>query len=359
MTARWNPESLAAWTARLFEACSMPAEQAATAADLLVRSELRGYASHGLTRVPSYVEQLRSGGFNPRPKMTHRAFLGGIVLQADGAMGHVAGPYAIRLGLDALERAASVLIVLDSCGHLGALGIHALLAAEAGAFCIIGQRTPPLLAMAGFSRAAIGHNPIAFGCPAGPGRSPIVFDMACSVAARGHILLAAREGRAIPQGWALDANGDPTTDAEAALGGSLMPIGGHKGLGLAMMVECLAGALSASAGVSDAGRDNVPRAGAAGRQSGFLWMVAPAAFTEAEMFHAYTAQWSETFLGAAGDDGRLPGARGAVLERQGREHGIALPPAIERELSAVGERLGVKLPAIIGKPEPLVALSEV
>jgi LDH2 family malate/lactate/ureidoglycolate dehydrogenase len=87
--------------------------------------------------------------------------------------------------------AASVFIAVRACGHLAALGIHALRAAEAGALCIIGQRTPPLLALPGFQRAAIGHNPIAFGCPV-PDGDPIIFDVACSVAARGHILLAAR-----------------------------------------------------------------------------------------------------------------------------------------------------------------------
>jgi LDH2 family malate/lactate/ureidoglycolate dehydrogenase len=97
-------------------------------------------------------------------------------------MGHVAGPRAVSLALDALDTSASVVVAIQSCGHLGALGIHALRAAEAGAFCMIGQRTPPLLAMPGFARAAIGHNPIAFGCPM-TGSAPIVFDIACSVAA--------------------------------------------------------------------------------------------------------------------------------------------------------------------------------
>ncbi len=93
-----------------------------------------------------------------------------------------------------------MLVAVQSCGHLGALGIPALLAAEAGVFCMVGQRTPPVLGMEGFARAAIGHNPIAFGCPL-PGAAPIVFDVACSVAARGHILLAAREGKPIPDDW--------------------------------------------------------------------------------------------------------------------------------------------------------------
>ncbi len=343
MSTHWNVQALEQWTTRVFEGCSVPQEQAAEAAAILVRSELRGYKTHGMTRLASYVERLRANEFNPRPEMAYRSFPGGIVLQADGAMGQIAGPYAVRLGLEALETSASVLIVLQSCGHLGALGIHALLAAEAGAFSMIGQRTPPALAMEGFPRAAIGHNPIAFGCPL-PGQAPIVFDVACSVAARGHILLAAREGKPIPQGWALDADGRPTTDAKRALGGSLLPMGGHKGIGIAMMVECLAGALAATTASHAPAPGNLLPGRAAAMQDGFLWMVKPESFAGQAPFGEYMSQWTETYLCAGGDEARLPGNRGDALEREAREHGIALPAAIAQELSVLGERLGVRFP---------------
>jgi LDH2 family malate/lactate/ureidoglycolate dehydrogenase len=233
---------------------------------------------------------------------------------------------------------------VQSCGHLGALGIHALLAAEAGALCTIGQRTPPLLAMPGFARAAIGHNPLAFGCPV-QGSAPIVFDIACSVAARGHILLAAREGRSIPEGWALDEAGAPTTDAKRALDGALLPMGGHKGIGIAMLVECLAGALAATADSFDPERNEIREGGAAGRQSAFLWLVKPDAFAGEGLFGAYMSHWIATYRDAGGEVARLPGARGDVLEREGRTCGIELPAAIERELRMLGTRLGIPFPA--------------
>ena len=244
MAERRDPASLERWTAEIFASCDVPPAHAAEAAALLVRSELRGYKTHGMTRMTAYVARLQAGDVNPRASLRHRAVPGGIVLDADGAMGHIAGPHAVRLGLEALDAAACVLVAVQSCGHLGALGIHALHAAEQGAFCMLGQRTPPLLSLPGFRRAAIGHNPLAFACPV-PDSTPIVFDIACSVAARGHILLAAREGRPIPEGWALDELGAPTVDAQRALQGALLPMGGHKGVGIAMMVECLAGALAA------------------------------------------------------------------------------------------------------------------
>ncbi|MGO4331768.1 Ldh family oxidoreductase [Cupriavidus sp. 2TAF22] len=343
MNTRWSPAALERWTAGVFESCGMPPDHAVEAATMLVRTELRGYKTHGMTRIPSYVDRLRAGDFNPRAAMTHRSFPGGIVLDADGAMGQVAGPLAVRLGLEALETSASVLVAVQSCGHLGALGIHALLAAEAGAFCMVGQRTPPLLALEGFSKAGIGHNPIAFGCPV-PGGAPIVFDVACSVAARGHILLAAREGRPIPEGWAVDANGVPTSDAERALDGALLPMGGHKGIGIAMMVECLAGALAATAQSLDPARNDLKSGGAVGRQGGFVWLVKPDAFAGKDLFADYMAQWTGTYLAAGGAEARLPGARGDALEHEAREGGIALPAAIAQDLSALGRQVGIPFP---------------
>lgn len=340
---RHTPEALERWAAQVFGACDVPAAEAALAASMLVRSELCGYRTHGMTRVASYVERLRAGDFNPRAVMSHRSFPGGIVLEADGAMGQIAGPRAVELGLEALRTDASVLIVVRECGHLGALGIHALLAAESGVFCVLGQRTTPMLSMEGFARAAIGHNPIAFGCPMRDA-APLVFDVACSVAARGHILLAAREGTPIPAGWALDEHGAPTTDAKQALKGALLPMGGHKGIGIAMMVESLAGAMAATAASFEPSHNARPESGAMGRQGAFFWLVRPGAFLERGLFDAYMAQWTGAYLEAGGDSARLPGSRSARLEREGRARGVELAGGIVKELSAVGERLGIAFP---------------
>ena len=343
MNGRIEAPALEAWTARVLQCCELPAHQAAEAAAVLVRSELRGYSTHGMTRMASYVERLRAGDFKARPEMRHSLRTGGVVLDADAAMGQVAGPHALRLGLAALGSSASVLVAIRSCGHLGALGIHALAAAEAGAFCLVGQRTPPMLAAPGFARAAIGHNPIAFGCPH-PRADPVVFDIACSVAARGHILQAARDGRPIPAGWAVDADGAPTTDTRRALDGALLPMGGHKGMGIAMMVECLAGAIAASAESLEPGGDRFETSGAAGRQAAFLWLVKPESFVAPELFDRSMAKWINTYCEAGGDAAHLPGIRGAALEALGRGEGMALGAAIESELSALGERFAVPFP---------------
>ena len=199
---------------------------------------------------------------------------------------------------------------------------------------MIGQRTPPMLAMPGFARAAIGHNPLAFGCPM-PGSAPIVFDIACSVAARGHILLAAREGRPIPEGWALDEEGAPTTDTQRALRGMLLPVGGHKGIGIAMMVECLAGALAATADSSRSDRNAIPASGAVGRQGAFLWLVRPGAFVDSAVFGDYMTEWTDSYLEAGGEQARLPGARGERLEQRGtRDMASNFPTRLSRNCEA-------------------------
>lgn len=333
--------ALEEWVQRVFQRMNVPPQHAATAAALLVRSDVRGYTTHGIGRLPAYVERLESGEFNPTPTMRPRVEAAVVELDADGAMGHVAAPTAIELGLAELQRYASVFISVRDCGHLGALGIHTLRAAEGGAFCLAGQRTPPRLAMPGFNAAAIGHNPISFACPL-PGQDPIVFDIACSVAARGHIMKAAREGRPIPAGWAIDSNGDPTTDAEEALKGNLLPMAGHKGLGLAMLIQCLTTAFT----VPGAAANRAATAkGAGGRQPAFFWLLAPDALGHRDAFRNAMNDWTGYFLDVGGEAARLPGHRGAALERRARENGLAFTPSVEGDLRTLGDKLGVPFPS--------------
>jgi len=331
------------WSTQVFAAQGLPEPDAAEVSRRLLRSELRGYGTHGLTRIPAYVERLQSGAFNARPSIQVQRMAGGVVLDCDGAMGQVAAAWAMREALAGLESSATVLVVLRDCCHLGALGIHVLEAAEAGCFALMGQRTPPALALPGFGSAAIGHNPFAFSCPVGDD-DPIVFDMACSVAARGHILLAARDGRPIPDDWAVDADGQPTTDPARALKGALRPAGHYKGVGIAMMIECLAGAFAATAESLIAARQPLSATGVSGRQSGFLWVARPSAFAEREAFDAYTAHWLTHYRDAAAEQAYIPGWRGARGERDADRDGLALDRALVESLVELGNRVGCPWP---------------
>jgi LDH2 family malate/lactate/ureidoglycolate dehydrogenase len=343
--ARFDTQVLVDWCAVVMQSAGMSEADARRASGLLVRSEARGYASHGLMRLPTYVERLRRGDFNPRPSMSHRSFPGGIVFEADGALGHVAAARALEVGMPALERSASVLVVLRSVAHMGALGVFVLEAAEAGAICMLGQTGPANMALEGFTAAAIGNNPLAFGCPV-PGRPPLVFDMSCSVAARGKIQNAAREGHSIPPGWALDNAGGPTTDARTALEGWTLPAAGPKGMGIAMMVQCLSAGLAANADALAAMHIPVPLGGSLGRQSGFMWLIRPAAFAPPEAFAEQMQSWTSHYLASGGGAARLPGAVGAHREAECLRLGVPLEGELLTALRRLGDAADAPFPSV-------------
>ncbi|CZZ99218.1 malate dehydrogenase [Bordetella trematum] len=333
---------LTEWVAAVLQHAGVAPGHASLAAEVMVRTELRGVATHGLTRLASYLDKLRCGEVNPAPDIRVQRSPGICTIDADGALGQVAALTAMHEGLAMLETEVSVICRIRDCGHLGALGHYALLAAERGHIALVFQRTPPLMALPGYAGRAVGNNPIAFGCPV-PGAAPLVFDMACSVAARGHILLAAREGRDIPADWALDGAGQPTTAADAALEGALLPMAAHKGMGLAIMAECLAGALAGAAPESRQKMQHTPRSGAAGGQSTLIWLVNPQCAGQSS-FADYMHEWAAGFQLRGGAQARLPGARAAACEQAALADGLRIPAALARELEAVGQATGCPPP---------------
>lgn len=341
----YHAGDLVPWACNVLQAAGVPPEDATSTARLLVRSDQRGYRAHGLARLASYVDRLREGSFNPRPCIdVQRKAASAWTVDADGALGQVVGMRVLAAVHAQLQSEPLLWVNVHRTGHLGALGILALEAAEAGFMCMLGQRTPPLLGLPAFQRRAIGHNPFAFAAPAGPGQAPLVFDMACSVAARGHILLAVREGYPVPSGWALDAKGAPTTDATVAAAGMLQPAGGYKGMGLAMMIECMAAAFGAEPGAPQAAAMELPSNGAVGRESAFFLFLNPAVAGDGHAFTAYMRHWMNYYRESGGTASRIPGQRGNALEATCAASGIAYAPGVDAELQHLGERLGIALP---------------
>ncbi|OWT65883.1 Ldh family oxidoreductase [Candidimonas nitroreducens] len=340
-------EALRDWVKGILCRAGAPAPQASCVAHILLRTDSRGVRTHGVTRLASYVEKLRSGEVNPDPQISsHSISPNTMLLEADGAFGQVAMSEALRLGVQGLDTGDMRALLIRECGHLGALGLYALMAAEQGYFSVVAQRTPALMALPGFEHPAVGNNPIAFGCPIS-GADPLVFDMACSVAARGHILLRARSGEPIPEGWALDAHGEPTTEAAAALGGALLPSAGHKGMGIAMLVECLSAGLLASERSIAALRSETGVAiqGAVGRQGAFMLLINQRVLSRG-YFDAYMSQWAGQYRRKGGVDARLPGARGAELEREVRRRGsLDISEDLYRELCGLAAQFGLNFPA--------------
>ena len=229
--------------AGLFVAAGASAANAASVAQALVAAEADGLKGHGLSRVPTYLAMLKSGKIDGQAVPTARQPKPG-VLAIDAAHGF-AYP-AIDLAIVELpelaRRQGIVAAPIRRSNHCGAAGLHVERLAEQGLVALLFANTPGAIAPWGGAKPVFGTNPIAFAAPLA-GREPQVIDMALSKVARGPIVAAKQKGESIPEGWALDSAGKPTTDPAAALAGTMVPLGDAKGATLAMMVEILAAAL--------------------------------------------------------------------------------------------------------------------
>ncbi len=229
-------------TALLVSGCNPPG--AASAARAVVAAEADGQSGHGLVRIPYYAAQVRSGKVvGDAPIREERVAPGAMRVDAGNGFAYPALDRAIEsLGPLAREQGIAVAAIHHS-HHCGQAGAHVERLAEAGVLALMFANTPQAMAFWGASRPVLGTNPIAFAAPR-LRAAPLVIDMALSQVARGKIVAASGAGRPLPEGWALDAAGRPTTDADAALAGSLLPMGGAKGAALALMVEIFSAALT-------------------------------------------------------------------------------------------------------------------
>lgn len=334
----YKHESVEQWIRSAFVAAGVRPADAAATATTLVRTSLRGIDTHGITRVPDYLAKLKSGELNPVPVPTSAIRNGMLFFDGDGGLGQAVASEAVRLAIDGVQETGILACIIRRSGHLAALGQFVLQAAEAGMIAFLCQETPPLMALEGSSRPAIGNNPIAFAFPVA-GRPPFVFDMATSVVARGNILQAIRDKLpAIPLGWAIGPDGLPTTDPSVALKGAMLPTSDHKGIGLAMFVQVLAGSLSGSMTAASA-REHGSMS-SAGNVSAFLLVINPENIIGRTAFDAHVADWLAVYLEASGEGSRYPGERAAASEARRRRDGIPLPQNLISELKKVGEQVG-------------------
>lgn len=244
---RYPQEVLIARVTAQLEQAGASAEMAASTARALVTAEAQGLGSHGLSRVSQYAEHLRSGRVNAaaRPFVSH-SHGAGLLVDADEGLAFPACELAIS---EAIARAREFTISfagVTRSHHFGVAGLHLDAVARAGMVGFAFSNSPAAMPAWGGSRALFGTNPIAAVFPRRDG-SPVVIDLSLSEVARGKLMVAAREGKEIPLGWALDKDGQPTTDPQAGLNGMMCPAGGVKGAMLALMVELLCTALTGAA----------------------------------------------------------------------------------------------------------------
>lgn len=227
----------------VFLAVGVPDTDATWVAETLVRADLQGLSSHGLSRMEAYVSGISRGKINAEPTMRmNPTGLVTTMVDGDNALGSVVARACMRVAGDAAQRFGVGVVTAKQANHAGILSIYSELATERGLIGLALSNAQPAIPPWGGRRAYFGTNPIAFAAPRTI--QPLSIDMATSVVARGKIIQAAKRSEPIPDGWAMDEYGVPTTDASAALRGSIQPMAGAKGYGLALVVEVLSGVLS-------------------------------------------------------------------------------------------------------------------
>jgi LDH2 family malate/lactate/ureidoglycolate dehydrogenase len=264
-------------------------------ADTLVIADVRGHPSHGVSRLRQYLRLIDDGGIDPRAR--HEVLHRRLALEswdARHALGPAVGHRAMDRAIRQARRAGLAAVIVRDTGHYGIAGAYVLRAMEAGVIGISSCNTDLRVPPTGARAAGLGTNPIAIGAPDGQGKG-FLLDMATSVVAGGKVEIAQRAGRSIPEGWALDVEGRPTTDPVAALPGMMLPLGGqaetsgYKGYGLAASVEMLTGILGGGAfgrsvsGLWDSGRPTTI--------SQLHIAIDPAAVGDADEFEARLRAW--------------------------------------------------------------------
>jgi LDH2 family malate/lactate/ureidoglycolate dehydrogenase len=339
-------DSLRAFCQEVFLSCGMAGEDAAIVADSLVQANLRGVDSHGVARVAIYVKRLKMELVNPRPNVrVVREGAGTLLVDGDNGMGQVVGVRALELGLDKARESGGVSVGVRRSNHYGAGAYYVQRAVARDMVAFAYSNAPPTMAPWGGVDPYVGTNPYAFGVPAGE-HPPIILDMATSIVARGKIILAAERGEPIPEGWALDKQGNPTTDAREALEGSVLPFGGPKGYAISLMIDIMAGALTGAGfgpGINSL-YDNFEEPQNVGA---FFQLIDIGSFVESATFKARIDRMIEEIKSsrkAAGtEEIFLPDEIELRTERERIVSGIPVGAETVAELRGVGRACGVEL----------------
>ncbi|MBI2755323.1 MAG: Ldh family oxidoreductase [Chloroflexi bacterium] len=332
-------------TAAVFRAAGAPDDIAEAVADVLVDNHLAGHDSHGILRIPEYLQHIREGSIVPaaRPRVLQESPTTALV-SGSWAFGQVTAAFAADLAIEkALRQHVSVVSVVEA-GHTGRLAAFTERAARRNVamFMFIGTVERPLTAPFGGAGPVLGTNPVSFSVP-NPAGDPVTLDYATSAIAAGKVRVAKARGEQLPEGVMLTRDGQPTTDPEEWYrGGVLLPFGGHKGYALAVIAELLSGPLAAA--------DAYP--GVVGRSGIFLFAVDAATFRPLAAYGeavSRTVGRIKAVPPAPGfDEVLVPGEPEARARAQRTRDGIPVPEATWSAVSEAARSLGVDVAAVIG-----------
>lgn len=346
---RFDPQALAAFTVAVLESFGVPDEDAREVAANLILAELRGVASHGLIRLPVYTRRLAAGAVNPRPKMVvSNPYPAAALIDGDNGLGAVVGARCMDTAIEIALKQGTAFVVAKHSNHYGPAAFYIEKAVAKGLIACSISNAPPNMAPIGGRIRFLGTNPFAIGIPAGK-EDPLIFDAASSVAARGKIIAAAEQGKVIPNGWAIDPEGRPTTDAKAALAGAVLPFGEAKGSAISFIIDIISGVYSGAAfGLKLNTLENLSSI----QNLGHAFFVARTdLFQSADSF----ADRMDEILGmlkatppAAGVERVLvPGEIERRKRSQLEKEGIPLPVEIVSQLEELAEQSGAEFPKTI------------
>lgn len=237
---------LKAFTAALLAGTGVIDSDAAIVAEVIVAASLDGVDTHGISRLPIYLSRILNGRINACPVMTIE-YTGAstAIVNGGNGLGQLIAYRSMEVAVELTKKTGIGCVAVCASNHYGASSYFCEMATQKNLIGMAFTNTPPAIAPWGGKRPYFGTNPVAFAFPTNS--DPIIVDMASSVVARGNILKAAKEGRRIPEGWAIDAEGNPTTEAKQALAGAVLPMAGAKGYAMALIVEILAGVVAGAA----------------------------------------------------------------------------------------------------------------
>jgi LDH2 family malate/lactate/ureidoglycolate dehydrogenase len=345
-------ERLRDFLARIFAAAGCDAENARATAQGVIEADLRGHHIQGTDHIYSTVRELRAGRLNGRakPKIVNEKAATARV-DGDGGTGHVTGIFATDIAIRKAREAGIGAVGLVGGGDIFMLGYYAEHMARAGLVGMVFTNTYPIrVHPAGGIDPLLGTNPLALGFPVA-GEDPVVVDLATSTSAIGHVRIASYSSAPIPPGIAIDRQGHPTVDAQAALDGALTPLGGHKGFALGLAVGLLSGPVIGA--LIGGELQQAIAAGAGERSRGHLFIaINPAAFGDPaaneRRIAAYLSELKSSRKAPGVAEILIPGERGHRARQQAIRTGVTLPASIWTNTLKIAGELGVAPPQLAG-----------
>ncbi len=337
-----HADNLRTFTAEIFRIAGMTPENADFCAQCLVQTNLWGIDSHGILRLPIYTQRLRRKVIKANPEVATIKGVGALeVMHGDDGMGYLVGQAAMQRAIVLAKQYSVGVVGVTRSNHFGAAALFAKMAADQGMVGIAMTNVVPKLIMPGASRPITGNNPLSIAAPTAE-PFPFMLDISLSAVAGGKLLLAGKKGQKIPLDWATDVDGRPTDDPTAGARGYLLPLGGHKGFGLSLVVDLLCGVITG--GMFQFGVKNMNEAQDEPSLTSHMMMaIDPAVIMSVEAFQARMADFYRTIKATPmWDDTKelfLPGEIEYRTEQRRQTTGIPLPAELFEDLKVLGLKM--------------------